>query len=100
MHIDIPKGTIIPGTKELNQEDLVLKEDLKIPIDVKILYEVNDGELSIYESSYDLDKVLSDVLSSLKFDYYFYGEYDNDELLTEGALSTKKRILEILEIKE
>lgn len=97
MHIDIPKGTIIKGIELLNHKDLMLKQDIKIPIKVKLSYEVDYNELNIHKRDDNLNDLIDDILLSLRTDYHFYGKYDDEELLTEGALDLKNKMLEILE---
>lgn len=97
MHIDIPKGTIIKGIELLNHKDLILKRDIKIPIKVKLSYEVDNNELNLYKCDDNLESLMKEILLSLRCNYNFYGKYDDEELLTEGALDLKNKMLEILE---
>lgn len=77
--------------------DLILKQDIKIPIKVKLSYEVDNNELNIHESNDNLESLMDEILFSLRSDYWFYGKYDDEELLTEGSLDLKNKMLEILE---
>lgn len=98
MHIDIPKGTIIKGFEEIDEKDLILQEDLKIPIKVKISYEIDYDELNVFLSDYDIAHLKEEFLLDLKSNYMLYGKHD-EKLLTEKALKLKYRILEVLKEK-
>lgn len=97
MHIDIPKGTIIKGNKELYIDDLVLKKDLKIPIEVKLSYKVNYPELKIDESEHNLEDLMHNIFVNLQCRYLFYGKEKNEKALGEVGLNLKNKILEIVE---
>lgn len=80
--------------------DLILKQDLKIPITVKLSYEVDFDELCLYKTGDNLEDLIHEILLSLRSNYYFYGEHEDRELLTEGALDLKNKMLEILEKRD
>lgn len=99
MYIDIPKGTVIKGIKQIGQKDLVLKEDLKIKIKAEISYEINDVSLNCFLSHTNLNSLKEEFLLDLKANYHLYTGHE-DETLTEGAQQVKYKMLELLEESE
>lgn len=97
MNITIPKGTIIYGIKEIGEPDIVLKEDLVIPIKMSIVYETDVDDINIHLCRSSIKGLEEEILQDLKFSYNFYGKYENDENLTDGAIDLKRKMLDIFD---
>lgn len=96
MFIEFPKGTVIEGIKELNEKDLVLKDDIRFAVEVKTWFEVGDVIMNVHLGDYNLDNLKEEILLDLKANYMLYAQH-SDESLTGGAKNVKDKMLEILE---
>lgn len=99
MFIEFPKGTVIEGVKEINEKDLVLKEDVRLVIDVKMWFEVDSKKLNLHLGDTDLDSLKEEILLDLKANYSLYTQHP-DETLTEEAKKIKYMMLKTLEERD
>lgn len=93
MYITIPKGTKL--TSPLNSKDIILQEDIQIPIKAHIIYEADLDELNIHESCCELDKLKAEIEYSLAFDYDDYGLENEENLYGKETIRYKYRLLEL-----